>query len=148
MIKYGPVTIHQNGVAAKGLNATPVPPEEARSKGAYTLANVRLSLHLERFESEERLSSDIVCITRFPEFGYELKHNAPCEMRAGQTHGAAVVQATCINVDFEEGHDTLMEIEYYLGEESLIVASIPIKFPEGSSQAERSIQLQNATVEK
>lgn len=138
--KYGPVTIHQSGVIAKELAATPVKDKENN----FVLANVRLSMHLERFASEEKLSVDILCITRFPEFSYEVKHNAPCEMRAGQTHGAAVVQATSISVDFENGHDTTMEVEYLLGEESLCTMSIPIKFPEGSAQAERSAQLSAA----
>ncbi len=129
MTKYGPVTIHQNGVAAKELKATPTPVVATASHIAHSLENVRLSMHLERFESQERLSVDVKCITRFPEYGYELKHNAPCEMRVGQTHGAAVVQATCICVDFEDAHDTQMEVEYMLGEESLAVISIPIKFP-------------------
>jgi hypothetical protein len=127
--KYGPVTIHQNGTAVKQLAATPTPIVSKSSRIAHSLENVRLSLHLERFESKERLSAEIKCITRFPEFGYELKHNAPCEMRAGQTHGAAVVQATCICVDFENAHDTLMEVEYLLGEESLEKMTIQIKFP-------------------
>ena len=141
MTKYGPVTIHQNGAAAKELEATPVPIEDTESRDTYRLANVRLSMHVERLESQERFSVDIICITRFPEFGYELKHDAPCEMRAGQLHGAAVVQSTCIGVDFDEAHDTRMEVEYLMGEESLITMSIPIKFPEGSAQSERSIQL-------
>ncbi|HMW93235.1 MAG TPA: hypothetical protein PKE54_24615 [Candidatus Obscuribacter sp.] len=129
MTKYGPVTIHQNGIAAKQLAATPTPVVALSSRIAHSLENVRLSMHLERFESVERLSVDIKCITRFPEYGYELKHNAPCEMRIGQTHGAAVVQATCICVDFHDAHDTLMEVEYLLDDESLAKMSIPIKFP-------------------
>jgi len=86
-------------------------------------------MHLERFESQESLSVDIKCITRFPDFGYELEHKAPCQMRIGQTHGAAVVPATCIGMDFENEQDTLMEVEYLLGEESLSKMSIPIEFP-------------------
>lgn len=137
--KYGPVTIHQSGLAAKDLAATPVPPE-AKSRDSFRLANVRLSMHVERSDSQERYSADYVCITRFPEFGYEYKHHAPCEMRVGQLHGAAVVQATSIGVDFDEARDTFMEVEYLLGEESVITMSIPIKFPEGSIQSERAIQ--------
>ncbi|MDZ4836434.1 MAG: hypothetical protein SGJ27_21880 [Candidatus Melainabacteria bacterium] len=137
--KYGPVTIHQSGVIAKELAATPVKDKET----SFALANVRISMHLERFDSTEKLSVEMLCVTRFPEFSLELKHKAPCEMRAGQTHGAAVVQATAISVDFEKGHDTTMEVEYFLGEESLCATSIPIKFPEGSEQAERSAQLQS-----
>jgi hypothetical protein len=129
MAKYGPVSIHQNGTAVKQLAATPTPVVSASSRLAHSLENVRLSMHIERFESQERLSADIVCITRFPEYGYELKHVTPCEMRVGQTHGAAVVQATYICVDFEDAHDTLMEVEYLLGEESLATTSIPVKFP-------------------
>jgi hypothetical protein len=128
-IKYGPVTVHQNGTAVKQLAATPTPIVSKSSRIAHSLENVRLSMHLERFESPERLSAEIKCITRFPEFGYELKHNAPCEMRVGQTHGAAVVQATCICVDFENARDTTMEVEYMLGDESLTIMTIPIKFP-------------------
>src|SRR4030095_699009 len=118
-INYGPLTIHQNGKVVKELTATPTPIVAAASHQAHSLENVRLSLHLERFESQERLSADITCITRFPEYGYELKHLTPCEMRIGQTPGAAVVQATCICVDFEDAHNTQMEVEYSLGEESL-----------------------------
>jgi hypothetical protein len=129
MIKYGPVTIVQNGRPAKHLEATPTPVVAASSRIAHSLENVRLSLHVERFESQERFSSDITVIMRFPEYGYELKNNAPCEMRTGQTHGAAIVQATCICVDFENAHSTLMDIEYSLGDESLATISVPVKFP-------------------
>ncbi len=129
LTKYGPITIHQSGTAAKQLAATPTPVVAATSRIVHSLENVRLSMHVERFESLERLSANIKCITRFPEYGYELKHNAPCEMRIGQTHGAAVVQATCICVDFEDVHDTQMEVEYLLEEESLAKIVVPIKFP-------------------
>jgi hypothetical protein len=138
--KYGPITIHQNGVIAKELAATAVKDKA----NAFVLANVRISMHLERYESTEKLSVETVCVTRFPDFAHEQKHNAPCEMRAGQTHGAAVVLATSIPVDFENGHDTTMEVEYFLGEESLCTTSIPLKFPEGSAQAERSAQMQSS----
>jgi len=127
--KYGPLTIHQNAKAVKVLMATPTPVIAAASHIAYSLENVRLSLHVERFESQERFSEDITCITRFPEYGYELKHHAPCEMRVGQTHAAAVVQSTCICVDFENPHNTVLEVEYLRGEESLAIVSVPIKFP-------------------
>lgn len=130
MFKFGPVAIHQNGKPVKKLAATPTPLLARSSRIAHSLENVRLSMHLERFEAQERLSDDIKCITRFPEFGYELKFDAPCEMRIGQTHGAAVVPATCICVDFEDAHDTVMEVEYLLGEESLAKISVPIKFPQ------------------
>jgi hypothetical protein len=130
--KYGPLAIHQNGIAAKSLAATPTPVIGSSSHIAHSLENVRLSLHVERFDATERLSSNIICITRFPEFGYELKHIAPCEMRVGQTHGAAVVQATCMCIDFEIAHDTVMEVEYFLDSESIAVASIPVKFPVAS----------------
>jgi hypothetical protein len=128
--KYGPLTIHQNGTAVKSLAATPTPVVAKSSRIAHSLENVRLSLHVERFESQERYSTTITCITRFPEYGYELKHKAPCEMRAGQTHGAAIVQATCICVDFEDAHNTSMEVEYLIGEESLAKIAVPVKFPE------------------
>lgn len=138
--KYGPVTIHQNGVLAKELAATPV-----KDKGdSFALANVRLSMHIERYAAEEQLSVETLCVLRFPDFGSEIKHSAPCEMRAGQSHGAAVVKATNISVDFENGHDTTMEVEYFLGDESLCTTSIQIKFPEGSAQAERSAQMSAA----
>lgn len=127
--KYGPITIHQNGVPAKQLAATPTPLIGRASHLAHSLENVRLSLHVERFDATERLSSDIICITRFPEYGFEIKHLAPCDMRVGQTHGAAVVQATCMCIDFENAHDTVMELEYSLGSESLAAASIAVKFP-------------------
>lgn len=127
--KYGPLTIHQNGKPVKTLMATPTPVVSATPRIAHSLENVRLSLHVERFESQERYSSDITCIIRFPEYGYETKHGAPCEMRAGQTHGAAIVQATCICVDFDEAHNTQMEVEYSFNEESLAVITVPIKFP-------------------
>lgn len=127
--KYGPLTIHQNGVVVEHLSATPTPVISARSRIAHSLENVRLSLHLERFESQERFSATLTCIMRFPEYGYELKHNAPCEMRVGQTHGAAVVPATCICVDFESAHDTVMEIEYSIADESLAKMTVAVKFP-------------------
>ena len=127
--RYGPLSIHQNGIAVKHLTATPTPLIGRESHLAYALENVRLSLHVERFDATERLSSDIICITRFPEYGYESKHLAPCEMRVGQTHGTAVVQSTCMCMDFENVHDTVLEVEYSLGEESISLQSIPIKFP-------------------
>lgn len=136
--RYGPLTIHQNGIAVKQLAATPSPVIGKQSHLAYALENVRLSLHVERFDATERLSSDIVCITRFPEYGYESKHLTPCEMRAGQTHGTAVVQSTCMCMDFENAHDTVMEVEYSLGEESVSLVSIPVKFPTVSPEDEEN----------
>jgi len=134
--KYGPLSIHQNGIAVKHLTATLTPVIGRESHLAHSLENVRLSLHVERFDATERLSSDIICITRFPEYGYEIKHITPCEMRVGQTHGTAVVQSTCMCIDFENAHDTVLEVEYSLGEESISQASIPIKFPALSAQGE------------
>lgn len=127
--KYGPLAVHQNGIAVKQLTATRAPLIGRVSHLAYSLENVRLSLHVERFDASERLSSDIVCITRFPEYGYEIKHMTPCEMRVGQTHGTAVVQATCMCIDFEDAHDTIMEVEYSLDNESVSATSIPVTFP-------------------
>lgn len=134
--KYGPLSIHQNGIAVKHLTATLTPVIGRESHLAHSLENVRLSLHVERFDATERLSSDITCITRFPEYGYEIKHITPCEMRVGQTHGTAVVQSTCMCIDFENAHDTVLEVEYSLGEDSISQASIPIKFPALSAQGE------------
>lgn len=127
--KFGPLSIHQNGIAVKHLTATLTPLIGRESHLAHSLENVRLSLHVERFDATERLSADIICITRFPEYGYEIKHVTPCEMRVGQTHGTAVVQSTCMCIDFENAHDTVLEVEYWLGEESISLVSIPIKFP-------------------
>ena len=127
--RYGPLTIHQNGIAVKHLTATPTPLIGKESCLAHSLENVRLSLHVERFDATERLSSDISCITRFPEYGYESKHLTPCEMRVGQTHGTAVVQSTCLCMNFESAHDTVFEVEYSLGDESISLVSIPVKFP-------------------
>lgn len=127
--KYGPIAIHQNGIATKQLSATPTPVLAKQSRIAHSLENVRLSMHVERFESQEKHADEIFCIIRFPEYGYELKHLTPCVMRAGQTHGAAVVPATCICVDFEDAHDTEMEVEYSLGEEFLAKTTIPVRFP-------------------
>ena len=134
--KYGPLSIHQNGIAVKHLAPTPTPLIGRESHLVHSLENVRLSLHVERFDATERLSSDITCITRFPEYGYESKHLTPCEMRVGQTHGTAVVQATCMCMDFENAHDTVLEVEYSLGEESIWLVSIPVKFPVASSEDE------------
>ncbi len=134
--KYGPLSIHQNGIAVKHLTATLAPLIGRESHFAYSLENVRLSLHVERFDATERLSSDIICITRFPEYGYEIKHITPCEMRVGQTHGTAVVQSTCMCIDFENAHDTFLEVEYSLGEESISLVPIPIKFPALCAQNE------------
>lgn len=136
--KYGPLAIHQNGIAVKQLTATRTPVIGRVSHIAYSLENVRLSLHVERFDATERLSSDIICITRFPEYGYEIKHLTPCEMRVGQTHGTAVVQATCMCIDFENPHDTFMEVEYSIGPESISVVSIPVKFTEPPEEEEET----------
>lgn len=127
--RYGPLSIHQNGVAVKHLAATSTPVIGRESHLAHVLENVRLSLHVERFDATERLSSDIVCITRFPEYGYESKHLTPCEMRVGQTHGTAVVQSNCMCIDFENVRDTVLEVEYSFGGESISLVSIPVKFP-------------------
>lgn len=134
--KYGPLSIHQNGIAVKHLTATPTPLIGRKSHLAHSLENVRLSLHVERFDATERLSSDIICITRFPEYGYEIKHLTPCEMRVGQTHGTAVVQSTCMCMDFENAHDTYLEVEYSLGEESISLVTIPIKFRVPATESE------------
>lgn len=135
--RYGPLTIHQNGIAVKTLMATPTPLIGKQSHLAYSLENVRLSLHVERFDATERLSSDIICVTRFPEYGFESKHLTPCEMRVGQTHGTAVVQSTCMCMDFENMHDTVLEVEYSLGDESISLVTIPVKFPVASPEDEQ-----------
>jgi hypothetical protein len=135
-IKYGPLTIHQNGQVVKTFQATPTPVVGRATHVAHSLENVRLSLHLERFESAERYSADILCIIRFPEYGYELKQDTPCEMRAGQTHGAAVMQVTCICVDFQDPHDTVMEIEYQMDGASVDHQSVNIKFPAAETEAD------------
>jgi len=41
-------------------------------------------------------------------------------------------------IDFEDAHDTVLEVEYWLGEESISLVSIPIKFP--ALAAEDSVQ--------
>lgn len=133
-IKYGPLTILQNGKVVKELRATPTPVVSASTRVAHSLENVRLSLHLERFRSMDPYRADIICITRFPEYGYECKHDAPCDMRVGQTHGAAVVQATCICVDFHDAHDTTMEIEFTADGESLDKAVVNIQFPQNMKE--------------
>ncbi len=125
--KYGTVTIHQKGVAAKHFTITSKIEGDRR---LYTLENVRLSMHLERFEAIEPFFEDIKCITRFPEFDHQLKHDAPCRMRVGQTHGAAAVVATISLSEFENLRDTIMEVEYIRGEESLNTLTVQIKFPE------------------
>lgn len=127
--KYGPLTIHQNGKMVTSLQATPASGMNSAGRVAHSLENVRLSLHLERFDSQERFSADMTCIIRFPEYGYELKQAAPCEMRAGHAHGSAVVQPKCICVDFEDAHNTEMEIEYLIGDQSLDKQLVNIKFP-------------------
>lgn len=138
--RYGPLSIHQNGIAVKQLTATPTPLIGRASHLAHSLENVRLSLHVERFDATDRLSSDIICITRFPEYGFEIKHLTPCEMRVGQTHGTAVVQSTCLCIDFETAHDTVLEVEYLLGGESISLVSIPIKFPVVSLLADGGLE--------
>jgi hypothetical protein len=145
-INYGPLTVHQNGKPVKYLAATPTPVVAKSSHIAHSLENVRLSLHIERFEAQERLSSELTCVMRFPEYSYELKHTAPYEMRAGQTHGAAVVQATCICLDFEDAHGTPMELEYFSGEVSLATMSFPVKFPSDliDEEAEREARVEMA----
>lgn len=138
--RYGPLSIHQNGIAVKHLTATPTPLVGRASHLAHSLENVRLSLHVERFDATDRLSSDIICITRFPEYGFEIKHLTPCEMRVGQTHGTAVVQSTCICMDFETAHDTVLEVEYLLGGDSISQVSIPIKFPAANLLADEVLE--------
>ena len=76
-IKYGPLTIHQNGQVVKTFLATPTPVVGRSPHVAHSLENVRLSLHVERFGAKERYSVDITCIIRFPEYGYELKQQIP-----------------------------------------------------------------------
>jgi hypothetical protein len=56
-------------------------------------------------------------------------------MRAGQSHGAAVAQSTCICVDFEDAHDTQMEVEFMMGEESLDKTMVKIEFPKVISES-------------
>ncbi|HEY9773134.1 MAG TPA: hypothetical protein V6C81_04930 [Planktothrix sp.] len=134
-IKYGPLTVLQNGKVVTLLRATPTPIVSASSRIAHSLENVRLSLHVERFQSQDKYSADVKCITRFPEYGYEVKHDTPCDMRAGQSHGAAVAQSTCICVDFEDAHDTQMEVEFMMGEESLDKTMVKIEFPKVISES-------------
>lgn len=149
MTNYGPLTIHQNGKLVKHVVATPTPVVSKSSRVAHSLENVRLSLHIERTESAERYSSNIVCIMRFPEYGYELKQNTPCEMRIGQTHGTAVVPATCICVDFEDAHSTTMELEYLLDDESLARIEVAIKFPaDAAAEAAAEEVAETESIEK
>ena len=129
MMHYGPLTIHQNGKVVKHLMATPAPVAGASSRIAHSLDNVRLSMHVQRFEANDPYSADMTCTIRFREYGYELRHNAPCEMRAGQMHGSAIVQVTCISVDFENAHNTSIEVEYSSGDTSLAKMSVPLRFP-------------------
>ncbi|HEY9790499.1 MAG TPA: hypothetical protein V6D22_08890 [Candidatus Obscuribacterales bacterium] len=128
VMKWGPLTIHQNGQVVKSLRATPAAVISSSAPVAHSLENVRLSLHLERFECNEPFSADIKCVIRFGEFGYELKKDTACQMRAGQTHGSAVVEATCMPVDFQPVHGTVMEVEYFMDEELLEKQSVSIKF--------------------
>ena len=135
--KYGPLSTHQKGAAAKELAATPTPAvASAKVTGTHSLENVRLSLHLERYEAVEAFMEDIKCILRFPEFEFEINLDAPCAMRVGQLHGAAVVPATRLCMDFKNGRDTVMEVEFMLGDKSVAKYSIPVKFPATEPVAE------------
>jgi hypothetical protein len=124
MTKYGPITIHQNGKFIKHLAAIPV-----GKSSSYVLENVRLSCHLERAESQEKLEVETRCVVRFPGHEGDQTFKAPCEIRVGHIHGSAVVPSTRIEVNFEAAEETTMEVEFYVGEESVAKWAMPVDFP-------------------
>lgn len=128
-IKYGPLTIHQNGVIVKELAVTPLSSSNGNGS-THRLENMRLSLHLERFQAIEPFLEEVKCTISFPELGYALSQDAPCLMKVGYTHGSSVVSAQPIMLSLENSRDTVMEVEYFLGESSLTKLTIPVKVPE------------------
>lgn len=125
--KYGPLTIFQKGTAVKELAAQPVSGQENENGGTHMLDSLRISLHLERFQGIEPFLEEIKCIISISEGDYKLGHDAHCQMRVGITHGSAVVCTQPIFLKFANTGDPVMEIEYFLGENSVTKLSVPIK---------------------
>ncbi len=122
--KYGPLTIHQNGVAVKELTAKPV---LDKPHCTHVVEKMRLSLHLERFQGIEPFLEEIKCVINFPEVNSPSSHDAHCQMRVGFTHGAAVVNAEPIFLNLANVTEPVMEVEYFLAEKSVIKLAIPVK---------------------
>lgn len=127
--KYGPLNIHHQGKAVRELFPVPL----LNTKGAtHCLENLRLSLHLERFEGNEPFLEDIKCVIRFPDLELEIRHDAPGAMRIGFTHGCAVVMIDKICLNLSDKKETAMLVEYFLAETSLTQISIPVKVLENN----------------
>ena len=122
--KYGPLTINQKGANVKELNATLAPVENK-----HVLENVRVSLHLERYEGLEPFLEKLKCKVTLPEFGYELNYDAHGAMKLGFTHGTAVVAIERIVLDSSDIKDTVMDIEFFLDDNSVTKITLPVKVP-------------------
>lgn len=119
--KYGPVSIHQGGAFAKELAVT------ESNANLQSVENIRVSLHLERFEGLVPFSEELECVANFPELGLQVKHQVLCQMRVGQTHGAAAFQTTYVCVDMTSASQSVVEFEFFQGEKSLIKTALPLR---------------------
>lgn len=120
--KYGPVAVHQNGSFAKELSVSPSKTDEE-----YSIENVRISLHLERFEALIPFTEELECVARFPASEYTVRHPLLCQMRIGQTHGAAAFQTSYIAVAMQAASDSVVEIEFVQAEKSLWKMTLPLR---------------------
>lgn len=129
MTKYGPIKFYQDGMEVTELVATPGIADHTGWRG-YSLYNVTIIMAVERdYNVNQRFFADIKCVTRFPEFGHDFKHNSACDMPPGQAYGQAKVDACAIALNFEKPHDTNMEVEFNMGVGALAMTAIPIKYP-------------------
>lgn len=129
MTKYGPYNSIKT--ANQQLSLSPLPVLPTTQAGAVTrcITSRWLWLSSAITMSHQRYFADIKCITRFPEFGHEFKHNSPCDMPPGQANGQAVVDSYAIALNFKDPHNTVMEVEFNMGAGALAEATVPIKYP-------------------
>jgi hypothetical protein len=129
MTQYGPISVYQDGMPVTELTAKPGLCADHTGWRGYYLENVTVALNVSRETAKDRFFADIKCVTRFPEFGHEFAHNAPCDMPAGRTNGTAKFDSYSIPLNFKEPHDTDMEVEFNMGAGALAKTTIPIKYP-------------------
>lgn len=130
--KYGPLSVHQNGNFAKELYVTCSTEGETAVDppvDVYAIKNLRFSLHLERFEALVPFTEEIECIVSFPASERTVKHPLLCQMKIGQTHGAAAFQTSYLDVDMNTTRDSVVEIEFLQAEKSLLKMSLPLRLP-------------------
>ncbi len=129
-IKYGPITVKQNGKVVQELVATPAVAADHAGWRPYSLQNVTISAGVIRFKQiDQRFYTAMTCVTRFAEYGHEFKHNAPIDLPSGISNGSAEVTSYSIPMNFKEFKDIILEIEFTLGAGPEVSIRLPVRIP-------------------